>query len=78
LYGKYARGSRRFESTGCVKAPQGSESSNLVVVRPDGQKRWYELNAQPLMKVDEFLEPYRQFLSEKLDNLERHLNNMDQ
>ncbi|HIG42615.1 MAG: metalloregulator ArsR/SmtB family transcription factor [bacterium] len=54
------------------------KSANLVVVRPDGQKRWYELNAQPLMEVDEFLEPYRQFLSNKLDNLERHLDEMDQ
>jgi DNA-binding transcriptional ArsR family regulator len=54
------------------------KAANLVVVRPDGQKRWYELNAQPLMEVDKFLEPYRQFLSDKLDNLERHLNNMDQ
>ena len=54
------------------------KATNLVVVRPDGQKRWYELNAQPLMEVDEFLEPYRQFLSAKLDRLERHLDEMDQ
>ncbi len=54
------------------------KEANLVVVRPDGQKRWYELNAQPLMEVDEFLEPYRKYLSSKLDNLEKHLNEMDQ
>ncbi len=54
------------------------KETNLVVVRPDGQKRWYELNAQPLKEVDEFLEPYRQFLSAKLDRLERHLDQMDQ
>jgi len=54
------------------------KQANLVVVRPDGQKRWYELNAQPLMEVDEFLEPYRQYLSSKLDTLEQHLNEMDQ
>jgi DNA-binding transcriptional ArsR family regulator len=54
------------------------KTANLVTVRPDGQKRWYELNAQPLMEVDRFLEPYRQFLSNKLDNLERHLDEMDQ
>jgi DNA-binding transcriptional ArsR family regulator len=52
--------------------------ANLVIVRPDGQKRWYELNAQPLMEVDEFLEPYRQFLNNKLDALEKHLDEMDQ
>jgi len=54
------------------------KEANLVVVRPDGQKRWYELNAQPLMEVDKFLEPYRQFLSNKLDHLEKHLDEMDQ
>jgi len=53
------------------------KAANLVVVRPDGQKRWYELNAQPLMEVDAFLEPYRQFLSNKLDRLEQHLDEMD-
>ncbi len=54
------------------------KEANLVIVRPEGQKRWYELNAQPLVEVDEFLEPYRQFLSNKLDRLEQHLNEMDQ
>ena len=54
------------------------KEANLVVVRPEGQKRWYELNAQPLREVDEFLEPYRQFLNTKLDRLEQHLDEMDQ
>ncbi len=54
------------------------KAANLVVVRPDGQRRWYELNAQPLMAVDAFLEPYRQYLSDKLDRLEQHLDEMDQ
>lgn len=53
------------------------KAANLVVVRPDGQKRWYELNAQPLMEIERFLEPYRQFLGNKLDALEQHLNAMD-
>ena len=52
------------------------KAANLVIVRPDGQKRWYELNAQPLSEVEEFLEPYREFFSRKLDNREQHLNNM--
>lgn len=54
------------------------KAANLVVVRPEGQRRWYELNAKPLKEVDRFLEPYRQFLNDKLDNLERHLDQMDQ
>ena len=51
--------------------------ANLVVVRPDGQKRWYELNADPLSQVEEFLEPYRVYLSERLDALETHLDQTD-
>ena len=51
--------------------------ADLVVVRPEGQKRWYELNAKPLEQVDSFLEPYRQFMSDKLDALETHLENME-
>ena len=51
--------------------------ADLVVVRPEGQKRWYELNAKPLVQVDSFLEPYRQFMSDKLDALETHLDNME-
>jgi DNA-binding transcriptional ArsR family regulator len=53
------------------------KAANLVTVRPDGQKRWYELNAQPLSEVEEFLEPYRRFFSRKLNNLEQHLDNME-
>jgi DNA-binding transcriptional ArsR family regulator len=53
------------------------KAANLVTVRPDGQKRWYVLNAQPLSEVEEFLEPYRQFFSRKLDNLEQHLDNIE-
>lgn len=53
-------------------------AANLVTVRKDGQRRWYELNAQPLIEVCEFLEPYREFLNTKLDRLEQHLEQMDQ
>ncbi len=53
------------------------KSANLVVVRPEGQKRWYELNARPLAEVERFLEPYRQFYNDRLDTLERHLDNME-
>ena len=52
--------------------------ANLVVVRPDGQKRWYELNPQPLTQIEEFLEPYRVYLSGRLDALETHLDQTGQ
>ena len=52
--------------------------ANLVVVRPEGQKRWYALNAEPLEQVEAFLEPYRAYLSDRLDALETHLDKMNQ
>ena len=54
------------------------KAAGLVVVRPEGQKRWYQLNPEPLRQVDQFLEPYREFLNKKLDGLEAHLDQMDQ
>lgn len=48
--------------------------AGLVVVRPDGQRRWYKLKPRPLIEVDEWLRPYRQFWADKRDGLERHLN----
>lgn len=46
----------------------------LVSVRQDAQRRWYELRPEPLAEVDSWLEPYRQLWRERLDALERHLN----
>lgn len=48
--------------------------AGLVKVTPDGQRRLYSINPQPLAEVDEWLEPYRRFWSEKLDALEQHLD----
>lgn len=48
--------------------------ADLVSVRPDGQRRWYEVNPTPLEELAEWLEPYREMWSERLDSLERHLD----
>jgi DNA-binding transcriptional ArsR family regulator len=48
--------------------------AGLVVVRPDAQRRWYQLRAEPLAEVDAWLGPYRRFWSSRLDALERHLD----
>ena len=45
----------------------------LVEVRRDAQRRLYRLRPEPLMELDEWLEPYRMEWSNRLDNLERHL-----
>ena len=47
--------------------------AGLVEVRPDGKRRWYGLRAEPLAEVAGWLEPYRRHWSERLDALERHL-----
>ena len=51
--------------------------AGLVVVRRDAQRRWYELRAEPLAEVDAWLEPYRRQWAQRLDALERHLDDTD-
>ena len=47
--------------------------AGLVRVRVDGRRRLYALDPRPLAEVDQWLEPYRAFWNERLDDLERHL-----
>ncbi len=47
--------------------------AGLVAVRPEGQRRLYRLRAEPLIELDEWLEPYRQLWRTSLDKLEEHL-----
>ncbi|PTX53644.1 DNA-binding transcriptional ArsR family regulator [Melghirimyces profundicolus] len=48
--------------------------AGLVEVRQKAQKRVYHLHAEPLVEIDKWLEPYRRFWSDKLDALEKLLN----
>jgi DNA-binding transcriptional ArsR family regulator len=48
--------------------------AGLVQVRPDAQRRVYELSPAPLAEVDAWLAPYRRLWTESLDALERHLD----
>src|SRR5215216_618665 len=50
--------------------------AGLVRVRPEAQRRWYELRPQPLAEVDAWLAPYRRLWADSLDALERHLDEM--
>ena len=62
-----------------LRQPQTSKhlrvlrDAGLVDVRPDAQRRLYELRPQPLLELDAWLEPYRQYWSERLDALETML-----
>ncbi|ASO18621.1 DNA-binding transcriptional ArsR family regulator [Actinoalloteichus hoggarensis] len=50
--------------------------AGLVEVRHDAQRRWYRLCPEPLAEIDSWLAPYRRFWSERLDALERRLEEM--
>ena len=53
------------------------KEAGLVESRIEAQRRLYRLRPEPLMQLDEWLHPFRQFWSKQLDALERHLNTMD-
>jgi DNA-binding transcriptional ArsR family regulator len=48
--------------------------AGLVDVRADAQRRIYGVRTEPLRVLDEWLEPYRQLWTARLDALERHLD----
>ena len=52
--------------------------AGLVDVRVDAQRRLYRVRPDPLQAIDEWLAPYREMWSERLDDLERHLETMDE
>jgi DNA-binding transcriptional ArsR family regulator len=63
----------KLSQPGVSKHLRVLREAGLVRVRRQGRQRWYSLRAQPLAEVDEWLEPYREFWSGRLDALQRHL-----
>ena len=69
-----------------LRMPQPTVSKHLRVLRDagfvestvDAQRRLYRLKPKPLQEVDDWLDQFRQFWSERVDALERHLDRMDQ
>lgn len=51
--------------------------AGLVTVRPDAQRRWYRLRAEGLRELDDWLAPYRELWADRLDDLELHLDRME-
>lgn len=49
----------------------------LVSVRRDGQRRVYRLTPEPLVEIDNWLAPFREAWSRRLDALETHLDSME-
>jgi DNA-binding transcriptional ArsR family regulator len=51
--------------------------AGLVRIRVDGPRRFYSLDPAPLVELDEWLAPYREFWAAKLDTLADHLSRSD-
>ena len=51
--------------------------SGLASVRTDGQRRIYRLNPERLREVDDWLAPFRAFWEDRLDEMERTLESME-
>src|SRR5471030_330543 len=68
-----------------LRIPQPSVSKHLRVLkdagfvgsRVDAQRRLYRIKPEPLMEIEAWLAPFRQFWLVHVDALERHLDQMD-
>jgi DNA-binding transcriptional ArsR family regulator len=50
--------------------------AGLVESRTSAQQRVYRVRAEPLRSIDNWLAPYREQWSDRLDDLERHLDSV--
>lgn len=50
--------------------------AGIVTVRTQAQRRWYHLDADQLIVLDEWLTPYRQRWIKSLDALDSYLDSM--
>ena len=66
-------GRLRLSQPGVSKHLGVLREAGLVRVRSEGRQRWYGLRPEPLAEVDRWLEPYRAHWTDRLDALERHL-----
>jgi DNA-binding transcriptional ArsR family regulator len=51
--------------------------AGLVRIRAEGPKRFYSLDPAPLLELEAWLQPYREFWADKLDALGDHLSRSD-
>ena len=47
--------------------------SGFATVRPEGTRRLYAVDAAPFRELDDWLEPFRRFLEQRLDSLATEL-----
>jgi DNA-binding transcriptional ArsR family regulator len=64
----------QLSQPGVSKHLRKLREAGLVTINKDSQKHIYHLNAEPLSEIDNWLEPYRKYWSDKLDTLEQLLD----
>lgn len=52
--------------------------AGLVSVRADAQRRLYRLRPEGLRELHEWIAPFQQLWADRLDDLERHLDRMEE
>jgi DNA-binding transcriptional ArsR family regulator len=51
--------------------------AGFVDARAEGQRRIYTVRTEPLREVDAWIAPYRRLWADRLDTLERHLDEQE-
>ena len=80
LLGQGERSAGEIERVLNVSQPSASKhlrvlrEAGLVRMRKDRQRRLYAIDPAPLAELDAWLERYRHFWSDRLDALQRHLD----
>jgi DNA-binding transcriptional ArsR family regulator len=64
----------KLSQPGVSKHLRVLRDAGLVSVRTEAQRRIYGVQPEPLAEVAEWLEPYRRLWAERLNALERHLD----
>jgi DNA-binding transcriptional ArsR family regulator len=66
----------RLSQPSVSKHLRALREAGFVESRVDAQRRLYRLRPQPLMELDQWLDPFRRFWSKHVDALEQHLDRM--
>jgi len=67
-----------------IRQPQASKhlkvlsEAAIVEVTPDANRRIYQLRAEPLQELDEWLEAFRGMWEERFDQLDQYLKHLQQ
>jgi DNA-binding transcriptional ArsR family regulator len=67
----------KLSQPGVSKHLRVLREAGLVSVRNEAQRRIYEIRPEPLEEIAEWLEPYRRRWADRLDALDRHLDEED-